>query len=102
MKYGRKQQGHGGQYANDPIDDCKVNLRYEKVEKPNSTVYEDYVHVYITEPAWETIANLDELFIAYGKDYWLYRPFWDDLSEVDQREAAKLYDIDVDTELLDA
>ena len=89
-KYGRQQQGHGGQYANDPIDDMKVNLKYETVEKPNSSVYEDFVYVYITESAWDDIRNFDELFISYGKQYWLYRPFWNSLSATDQKEAAKM------------
>ena len=60
------------------------------------------MYVYVTEPAWDSIANLDELFIAYGKEYWLYRPFWDELSEYDQLEEAKLYSINMETELLDA
>ena len=29
-----------------------------------------------------------QLFIAYGKQCWLYCPFWDTLSATDQREAA--------------
>ena len=39
------QQGHG----NDPINDLKVNLKYETVTKQTSAAYEDFVHVYITE-----------------------------------------------------
>ena len=87
-------------YANDPIDDMKVNLKYETVAKPNSSTYEDFVHVYIAESVWDTISNLDELFISYGKQYWLYRPFWDSLSAADQAEAAKLYSIDPNKDLL--
>ncbi len=88
-------------YANDPIDDMKVNLKYETVNKPNSSVYEDFVYLYITESAWDVITNFDELFNAYGKQYWLYRSFWDSLSETDQEEAAKLYSIDSELDLID-
>ena len=70
--------------------------------KPNSSVYEDFVYVYVAESAWDTIANLDELFISYGKQYWLYQPFWESLSEADKVEAVKLYSINVDTELINA
>ena len=88
-------------YANDPIDDMKVNLKYETVAKLNTSAYEDFVHVYIAESVWDTISNLDELFISYGKPYWLSRPFWDSLSPADQEEAVKLYSIDPNEELLD-
>ena len=88
-------------YANDPIDDMKVNMKYEIVTKPNSSVFEDFVYLYIAESAWDDISVSDELFIAYGKQYWLYRPFWDTLSATDQREAAKLYQIDPVRELID-
>ncbi len=101
VKYGRKQQGHGGMLANDPVNDMMVNLRYETVCCKNSSVYEDFVYVYVTESAWETIAKLDELFLAYGKHYWMYRPFWNSLSADDQKEAAKYYSINPDVDLLD-
>jgi len=39
--------GHGGMYANDPIDDMRANLKYETVNKPNCSVYEDFVNLYI-------------------------------------------------------
>ena len=100
-KYGRKQKGHGGMYANDPIDDLRINLKYEVVQKANTSAYEDFVHIYITESAWNQIENNDELLISYGKQYWLYRPFWNSLSEADQEEAAKLYDIDPEEEIID-
>ena len=87
-------------YANDPIDDMKVNLKYETVAKPNTSAYEDFVHVYIAESVWDTISNLDELFISYGKQYWLYRPFWDSLSAADQDEAQKLYSINPNEDLI--
>ena len=86
---------------NDPIDDMMVNMKYEIVTKPNSSVFEDFVYLYITESAWDDIAVSDELFIAYGKQYWLYRPFWDTLSARDQSEAAKLYQIDPVRELIE-
>ncbi len=38
------QKGHGGYLANDPIDDTKVNVKYEVVRRENSSVYEDFVH----------------------------------------------------------
>ena len=88
-------------YANDPIDDMKVNLKYETVAKPNSSAYEDFVHLYIAESAWDTIRNLDELFISYGKLYWMYRPFWNSLSPADKEEAMKLYSIVPNEDLLD-
>ena len=73
------------------------------VTKPNSSVYEDFVYLYITESAWDDISNLDELFmIAYGKQYWLYRLFWDSLSAEHQEEEAKLYSIDLETDLIDS
>ncbi len=100
-KYRRKQAGHRGDLANDPIDDLMTNLKYEVASKPNSSVYEDFVYVYIAESAWDDISNNDELFIAYGKQYWLYRPFWNSLSEANQREAAKLYNFDPEEELID-
>ena len=49
----------------------------------------------------DDITVSDQLFIAYGKQYWLYRPFWDTLSATDQREAAKVYQIDPVRELID-
>jgi len=88
-------------YANDPIDDMKVNLKYEIVYKPNSSVFEDFVHLYITESAWDTISNSDELFISYGKLYWMYRPFWNSLSPADKEEAMILYSIVPKEDLLD-
>ena len=75
-----------------------MNLKYEVVNKPNSSAYEDFVNLYITESAWDSLQNMDELFIAYGKQYWLYRPFWDSLSASDKVEAAKLNGIN---ELID-
>ena len=88
-------------YANDPMDDMKVNMKYEIVTKTNSSVFEDFVYLYIPESAWDDINNSDELFIAYGKQYWLYRPFWDTLSAEDQKEATKVYQIDPVRELID-
>ena len=84
-----KQTGHVGMYANDPMDDRKVNMKYEIVTKTNSSVFEDFVYLYIPESARDDINNSDELLIAYGKQYWLYRPFWDTLSAEDQKEATK-------------
>ena len=70
-------------YANDPMNDMKVNMKYEIVTKTNSSLFEDFVYLYIPESAWDDINNSDELFIAYGKQYWLYRPFWDILYATD-------------------
>ncbi len=81
-------------YANDPMDDMKVNMKYEIVTKTNSSVFEDFVYLYIPESARDDINNSDELLIAYGKQYWLYRLFWDTLSAEDQKEATKVYQID--------
>ncbi len=64
-KYGQKETVHGDHSANDPIDDLKTNLRCKVVSKPNSSVYEDFVYVYIAESAWDNISNNNELFIAY-------------------------------------
>ncbi len=51
-KFGRRQAGHGGAYSNYPIeDDFKLNLKYEVVRKPNSSVFEDFVYIHITESA---------------------------------------------------
>ncbi len=63
-------------------------------------MYEDFVYLYIAESAWDSISNSDELFISYGKQYWLYRPFWDCLSAADKREATKLYNINPDAVML--
>ena len=80
----------------------RVNLNYETVFKPNSSVLEDFVYLYVEQSAWDKITNNDELFLAYGKQYWMYRPFWDTLSEADQAEAAKLYSIDPERDLINA
>ena len=94
------QQGHGGYLANDGIDDMKVNVKYEMVLNKESSTYENFVHLYITESAWDGIQNGDELFISYGRHYWLHKPFWDSLSRTDKVEAAKLYGINPDSDLL--
>ena len=72
------------------------------ITKPNSSVYEDLVFLYVTESAWDDTSNMDELFIFYGKQYWLYRLFWDSLSAEHQEEEAKLYSIDLETDLIDS
>ncbi len=59
------------------------------------------MYLYITEPAWVVTSNFDELFIAYGKQHWLYRHFWDSPSEADQEEVGKLYSIDPELDLID-
>ena len=94
------QDGYGGAFANDPIDDMKVNLKYEVVRVVNSSIYEDFINLFIPESAWDTTENGDELYISYGRHYWLYQPFWSALSEYDQSEASKLYSINAEKDLL--
>ena len=94
------QKGHGGLLANDPIDDTKVNLKYETVLKADGITYEDFIYLYIPESSWESTENGDELYISYGRHYWLYEPFWNSLSVADKSEAEKLYDINPRKDLL--
>ncbi len=46
-KYHKK--GHSGVLANNPIDDSKVNVKYDVVRKDNSIMYDYFVHLYNTE-----------------------------------------------------
>lgn len=84
------QKGHGGYVANDPIDDTKVNVKYEVVRRENSNMYEDFVHLYITKSSWDETGNGNELYLSYGIHYWLFRRFRDNLSASDKSEAEKL------------
>ena len=88
------QKGHGGTLANDPIDDIKVNAKYEVVMKPQFSsnaisIYEDFVHLYITESCWESIENGDEIYISYGRQYWLYAPFLTGIEVVCNRSRIR-------------
>ena len=64
--------------------------------------YEDFVHIYIKESYWDIVETGDELYISYGRYFWLYEPFWNELSVADKAEVEKLYNIDPTKDLIKA
>ena len=79
---------HGAIYADDPIDDNKVNSTYHACYDDNGALLSK-IALHITRSSWDNMEEGMEIFTSYGfKNYWLQKHRWLELSYDDKREIV--------------